>query len=124
MHERNRGRHGTAAASRLLRSAGDGGHSEAERMLLRLLRASQLTGWRSHVTSCGYEIDVAFVRARVAIEVDGWAWHRDVTRYNNDAKRQNRLVNAGWHVLRFTWHQLRLESDLVLTQIVEALADR
>ncbi|TQF73529.1 DUF559 domain-containing protein [Rhodococcus spelaei] len=124
VHERHRGRRGSSAAARLLRSAGEGGHSEAERMLLRLLRAAGLTGWRPHVCSCGYEIDVAFVRGRIAIEVDGWAWHRDVTRFNDDAKRQNRLINSGWHVLRFTWHQLRLEPDLVIAQITEALGDR
>ncbi|SEM12677.1 type IV toxin-antitoxin system AbiEi family antitoxin domain-containing protein [Rhodococcus maanshanensis] len=124
VHERNSGRFGTAAATRLLRSAGEGGASEAERMLLRLLRGSELTGWSTHVTSCGYEIDVAFVRSRVAIEVDGWAWHRDVARFNNDARRQNILVNAGWHVLRFTWHQLRHDPDSVLQQIVSALGSR
>ncbi|MFD4469312.1 endonuclease domain-containing protein [Rhodococcus sp. NPDC058505] len=124
VHERNRGRSGAAAAARLLHSAGEGGHSEAERMLLRLLRSVALNGWRPHVRACGYEIDVAFIRDRVAIEVDGWAWHRDVARFNNDAKRQNILVNAGWHVLRFTSHQLRLEPNAVLAQITDALASR
>ncbi|MFF0816960.1 endonuclease domain-containing protein [Rhodococcus sp. NPDC003318] len=94
VHERNRGRTGARAAAQLLHSAGAGGHSEAERMLLQLLRSWGLTGWRPHVTSCGYEIDVAFTDARIAIEVDGWAWHRDVDRFNRDAKRQNVLVNA------------------------------
>lgn len=124
VHDRNRGRRGTTAAARLLHSAGEGGASEAERMLARLLRAAGLTGWTPHVNSCGYEIDVAFVRSRVAIEVDGWAWHRDVARFNHDARRQNVLVNAGWHVLRFTWHQLRLDPDSVLEQIVSTLAAR
>lgn len=124
VHERNCGRSGARAAARLLHSAGEGGHSEAERMLLRLLRSWNLTGWRTHVRSCGYEIDVAFADAQIAIEVDGWAWHRDVERFNNDAKRQNILANAGWHVLRFTWHQLRLDPDGVRTQILAALTAR
>ncbi|WP_378413218.1 DUF559 domain-containing protein [Rhodococcus kronopolitis] len=124
VHDRNLGRRGTTAAARLLRSAGEGGASEAERMLARLLRAAGLTGWTAHVRSCGYEIDIAFVRARVAVEVDGWAWHRDVARFNNDARRQNALVNAGWHVLRFTWHQLRLDPSSVLAQVIAALATR
>ena len=124
VHERNLGRRGSTKAAALLRSAGEGGASEAERILLRLLRAAGLTGWRPHVCSCGYEIDVAFVRARVAIEVDGWAWHRDVERFNRDAARQNVLVNAGWHVLRFTWHQLTHEPSAVLDAIKVALAGR
>ncbi|WP_420910907.1 DUF559 domain-containing protein [Rhodococcus sp. OK519] len=53
---------------------------------------------------------------------DGWAWHRDVERFNRDTERQN--VNAGWHVLRFTWHHLRNDPESVLTQIRQALARR
>lgn len=121
-HERNLGRHGSAEAGRLLASAAEGGASEAERMLHRLLRNAGLTGWRQHVHSCGFEIDVAFPRARVAIEVDGWAWHRDVARFNGDADRQNILVNAGWHVLRFTWHQLKHSPELVLAAIRRGLS--
>ncbi|MGW0172990.1 endonuclease domain-containing protein [Rhodococcus sp. NPDC003322] len=121
VHERNSGRRGTVAAAKLLHSAGEGGASEAERMIHRLLRRAGITGWKPHLTSCGYEIDVAFVRARVAIEVDGWAWHRDVERFNHDLERQNVLVNAGWHLLRFSWHQLHHDPDRVLRQIVAAL---
>ncbi len=120
-HERNARRHGAPAAARLLRAAGEGGASEAERMLHRLLRSAGLTRWRPHVVSCGYEIDVAFVADRVAIEVDGWAWHRDVERFNRDAQRQNTLMNAGWRVLRFTWHHLHNDPEAVLAQIRTAL---
>ncbi|MCZ4556865.1 very-short-patch-repair endonuclease [Rhodococcus sp. OK611] len=122
VHERNRGRAGTSEADRLLRSAGEGGHSEAERILHRLLRSAGFTGWAAHVWDHGFEIDVAFVRRRVAIEVDGWAWHRDPARFNRDAERQNILVNAGWHVLRFTWHRLTLDQEGVLAEIRTALA--
>lgn len=122
VHARNSGRHGARAAARLLRSAAEGGHSEAERILHRLLRRAGLTGWRAHARSCGYEIDVVFDAARVAIEVDGWAWHRDAHRHRRDVERQNVLVNAGWHVLRFTWHSLTQDAGGVLQQIHLALA--
>lgn len=121
IHERNRGRATAKAAEKLLHAAGEGGASEAERILHRLLRAADLTGWRTHVPSCGFEIDVAFVRERVAIEVDGWAWHRDADRFARDMKRQNILVNAGWRVLRFSWHHLVHEPDRVLRDITAAL---
>lgn len=124
VHRRNGGRHGAPAAARLLCSAGDGGHSEAERILHRLLRAAGLTGWVAHLKSCGYEIDVAFGPERVAIEVDGWAWHRDAHRHRRDTERQNVLVNAGWLVLRFTWHTLTEAPDGVLRQIEHALLAR
>lgn len=123
-HERNAGRHGTVAAARLLDIAESGGHSEAERLLLHLLRKAGLDGWRIHVRSCGFEIDVAFEKERVAIEVDGWRWHRDPERFRRDTERQNILVNAGWHVLRFTWHTLNDDPEGVIRRICEALARR
>ncbi|MGI9210585.1 MAG: endonuclease domain-containing protein, partial [Rhodococcus sp. (in: high G+C Gram-positive bacteria)] len=90
----------------------------------RLLRDAGLTGWRGHVWSCGFEIDVVFEADRVAIEVDGWAWHRDAHRQRRDAERQNVLDNAWWHVLRFTWHTLVEDPDGVIRQIRAALDRR
>lgn len=67
-HRRNSGRRGSKAAERLLCTARTGGHSEAERILYQLLKAAGIVGWRAHVRSCGFEIDVAFEKVRVAIE--------------------------------------------------------
>ena len=121
-HRRNPGRRGSRAAERLLCTARTGGHSEAARILYRLLEEAGIVGWRPHVNSCGFEIDVAFEAQRVAIEVDGWAWHRDADRHRRDLERQNVLINAGWHVLRFTWHTLTNDPDGVIRQIRQALA--
>ncbi|MBB3038534.1 DUF559 domain-containing protein [Hoyosella altamirensis] len=121
VHERNPGRAGAAAARHLLDVAEQGGSSAAERILHQLLNRAGVTGWQSHLWSCGYEIDVAFVRERLAIEVDGWAWHRDAHRFRADMERQNVLVNAGWRVLRFSWHHLNNEPNRVLSEIHTAL---
>ncbi|GGG19965.1 hypothetical protein GCM10007304_37330 [Rhodococcoides trifolii] len=121
VHELHAGRAGSVEAARLLRIAAEGGHSEAERILLRLLRGAGITGWRTHVKTCGYEVDVAFAVQRVAIEVDGWAWHRDVERFDHDAHRQNVLINAGWHVLRFTYHRIVGDPSGVLLEIRRAI---
>ena len=120
-HRRNLGRHGAPRAAHLLCSAREGGHSQAERIFHRLLRGAGFTGWRAHAMSCGFEIDVVFDAERVAIEIDGWAWHRDAERHRRDAERQNVLINAGWHVLRFTWHAITQEPDEVVRQIRQAL---
>ncbi|AEF40757.1 endonuclease domain-containing protein [Hoyosella subflava] len=121
-HERNKGRHGSKAAAKLLKSARNGGASEGERILHRLLREAGITGWKPHVRAFGFEIDVAFDAQRIAIEVDGWAWHRDVDKFNHDAHRQNILSNAGWLVLRFTWHDLTNRPHVVIATIRRALA--
>ncbi|MGH3547265.1 MAG: hypothetical protein ACRDQU_03895 [Pseudonocardiaceae bacterium] len=44
-HCRNQGRRGSAEASRLLVIAVDRAASHAERLLVRLLRAAEITGW-------------------------------------------------------------------------------
>jgi len=35
-----------------------------------------------------------------------------------------RLVNGGWHVLRFSWHDLAHRPEAVLTEIRDALRIR
>jgi Transcriptional regulator, AbiEi antitoxin len=47
--------------------------SHAERLLVRLLRAARITGWKLNYQVQGYLIDLAFPAQQVAIEVDGWA---------------------------------------------------
>lgn len=122
-HERHPGRAGAKQAARLLKSAGEGGRSEAERMLHRILRTDGLSGWRAQVESCGFMLDVAFEAERVGLEVDGWRWHRDAQRNSQDLKRQNILTNAGWRILRFDWHRLNSDASGVGDDI-RALLDR
>lgn len=105
-HHRNLGRRGSAAAAALLRGAVDRAASEAERILIGLLRGAGLTGWQCGYQAGGYTVDIAFPSMLLAIEVDGWAWHSDVERFRRDRQRQNALVLAGWTILRFTWHDL------------------
>lgn len=95
--------------------------SMAERRLHDLLTASGLTGWafdqRVHdaVGLIG-RVDALFAVARVVIEVDGLAFHGP-ERFQTDRTRQNRLVAAGYTVLRFTWADLVDRPGPVLAQI-------
>lgn len=120
-YNRNFGRRGSADIAELLRAAGDRAASEAERLLIALLRGAGLAGWRSGYRVGRYEVDLALPAARVAVEVDGWAWHSDVERFRHDRRRQNELVLAGWTVLRFTWDDLTNRPDAVLSQIRTAI---
>jgi very-short-patch-repair endonuclease len=86
-----------------------------------LLRDAGLTGWRCGYRVDRYELDLAFPAERIAIEVDGWAWHSDVERFRHDRRRQNALVLAGWIVLRFTWHDLTGRPEAVVAEIRLAL---
>lgn len=116
-YTRNLGAHGWKTATKLLVAAADRAGSAAERLMVRLLRSSRIHGWTLQHPFGPYLIDVAFPSARVAVEVDGWAWHVDVLRFQSDRRRQNALVAAGWTVLRFTWHDLTGRPAEVVAEI-------
>lgn len=90
-------------------------------MLVKLLRAAGITGWRSNVRIGGYVVDVAFRAAKVAIEVDGWAFHSDQEAFQKDRERQNSIALQGWQVLRFTWLDLVQYPERVLATIRAAI---
>jgi very-short-patch-repair endonuclease len=49
-----------------------------------------------------YYIDMAYPERLIAIEADGFEFHRPRRVFDSDRARQNDLVNLGWLVLRFT----------------------
>jgi very-short-patch-repair endonuclease len=119
---RNHGRRGSTQASQLLAVAADRAASHAERVLVRLLRVAGITDWELGYPVQGYRLDRAFPVQRVAIEVDGWAWHVTAERFVDDRRRQNALVNLQWRVLRFTWHDLVARPEGVVAEIRLALS--
>ncbi|GAA4926178.1 uncharacterized protein DUF559 [Actinomycetospora succinea] len=126
-HRSRLGRPGSATVARLLALAAGGARSEAERRAHRLLRDAGVTGWLAdhRVAVPGYGVavlDIAFPAARVVVEVDGWAYHRDLPAFRRDHARQNALVLAGWTVLRVDWHALEADPAGVLATITSATA--
>lgn len=69
----------------------------------------------------GYKVDVAFPKQKVAIEVDGWAFHSDPEVFVKDRKRQNAIALLGWQVLRFTWLDLVEYPQRVIAEIAAAI---
>jgi very-short-patch-repair endonuclease len=110
------------AVRRLLVAAADRADPAAERILIKLLRDGGLDGWARGIRFGPYEIDLGFPEAKVAIEVDGWAWRVDADRFRTDRRKQNTLVvAAGWTVPRFTWHDLQKRPTQVVAEIRAAL---
>jgi very-short-patch-repair endonuclease len=130
IERRLRGRSGRPGNQQLRRLAGQlgaGAESAAERILHRLLRRAGIAGWQAQLlvrlAGCTVRVDVAFPAVRLAIEVDGRAWHSDADRFQADRTRQNALVAAGWTVLRFTWTDLVDRPDQVVQTIRRVLAE-
>jgi very-short-patch-repair endonuclease len=103
-------------------AAADRADSAAERLLVRILRDGGVSGWVLGHAFGPWRIDLAFPDRKVAVEVDGWAWHVDAERFASDRRKQNALVRAGWVPLRFTWHDLAARPARVLADVRAALA--
>lgn len=111
----------------LAQEARSGSHAESERVLHRLLRTNQIPDWQANIEvfdDAGMIgiVDVGFESERLTVEVDGRAWHSTAERFQRDRERQNRLVNSGWTVLRFTWEDLTERPAHVVATIRRALS--
>lgn len=51
----------------------------------------------------GDEVDAVWRSQRVAVEVDGGAFHRTERARARDRAKGNRLAARGWRLLRFDW---------------------
>ncbi|WP_212834130.1 type IV toxin-antitoxin system AbiEi family antitoxin domain-containing protein [Catellatospora sp. TT07R-123] len=124
------GRHGVRVLVAAVRRHALGARSTAERLLVGKLRRRRIRGWRANLPVYDAdgligEVDLGFEEVMLAVEVDGRAWHSagdrfQHDRFQHDRTRQNRLVRAGWTVLRFTWHDLR-DMDRVTAVITDTL---
>ncbi|MBV9603833.1 MAG: DUF559 domain-containing protein [Solirubrobacterales bacterium] len=52
-------------------------------------------------------VDFAWPAQRIAVETDGHQTHRTRMAFETDRRRDQRLIAAGWIVIRTTWRQLR-----------------
>lgn len=64
-----------------------------------------------------YRLDFAYPDLKLAIEVDGYAWHWDPDRVAADHARRNRLLAQGWRILVYTWVRVRDRPEEVATEI-------
>jgi very-short-patch-repair endonuclease len=116
------GRHGAKRLAKLSHLAGSGARSTAERVAVTVLRAHGLDGWRANIEIRDDQGliglgDIVFDAARLVVELDGRAHHVTPEQFQHDRQRQNRLVAAGWTVLRFTWQDLARRPDHVVATI-------
>lgn len=77
---------------------------------------------RLHVDGERFLIDFLWEEARVIVETDGQETHGTPTAFQDDRRRDQFLVAAGYRVLRITWQQLHDEREAVLLRVARALA--
>jgi very-short-patch-repair endonuclease len=101
--------------------------SDLEIMLRNLIDAAKLPApvhqFPVELPDAVIHIDLAYPRAKLAIEVDSYSWHMDRKTFELDRRRDNELRALGWTVLRFTWAMIRFEPERVIDLIRGALAE-
>lgn len=95
--------------------------SEAEQLLLKLLRDARLPAPETNAHLHGLEVDFLWPQPRLVVEVDGFAFHSDRAAFERDRERDAALVAAGYRVIRVTWRQLVDQPLVVVVRISSAL---
>jgi predicted transcriptional regulator of viral defense system len=76
--------------------------SELEERFAALVATARLPRPQLNKWIGDLEVDAAWPERRVAVELDGWAFHRDRGSFEQDRVKANRLTARGWTVLRYT----------------------
>lgn len=95
--------------------------SEAEASFLALIRKARLREPEANVVVRGYEVDLLWRADRLAVEIDGFAFHSSRTVFEADRQRDAVLAASGFRVVRVTWAQLSKEPEALLARIPQAL---
>jgi very-short-patch-repair endonuclease len=110
-------------AARLKAYLGDATLTQTE-LEDRFLRICRRHGVPTPSTQYGAKPRVDFIwhDERVIVEVDGWEAHSTRVAFQQDRSTTNTLLLAGYLVLRFTYEDVLHRSQLVTSQVRQALA--
>jgi very-short-patch-repair endonuclease len=121
------GRWGNVQLRGLLEQLMPGAEAESERRVHRILRTAGISGWRANVVirldGMTFRLDLAFVAAKVAIEVEGWAFHRDKDRRDRDLSKLNALARNGWTLITFSYEHTE-DPEYICRSVRTVLAHR
>jgi very-short-patch-repair endonuclease len=95
--------------------------SEAEERFLTLIRKARLPAPEANVTIGDYQVDFFWRAERFVVEIDGFAFHSSVDRFEGDRRRDAVLAAAGLRVIRVTWRQILSEPEAMLVRLAQAL---
>lgn len=96
--------------------------SHLERQFRRLCRAHSIPPPATNVLVEGIEVDAYWPQARLVVELDGFAYHRDRETFERDRARDRRLLLAGHRVMRLTADDLTHRAARVAKEVLAALA--
>lgn len=95
--------------------------SEAERRLLKLIRAAKLPVPQTNTVVAGWEVDALWSARRLVVEVDGYAYHGNRAAFERDRRKDAALTAAGYRVVRVTWRQIVDEPHALVALLARLL---
>ena len=95
--------------------------SDLEDLLRALIRDADLPQPETNVFIEGELVDFAWRQHKLIVEVDGWTFHKTKRSFEDDRRRDAKLVLAGWRVVRFTYDQVRYEPQAVARTLTTLL---
>lgn len=97
--------------------------SELEDRFVALLKTHRLPRPRLNVwiPEAGVEVDALWPTERLAVELDGYAYHSNRRVFQRDRAKANDLVDLGYRVLRFTHRDVTREGTDVADRLRRAL---
>jgi very-short-patch-repair endonuclease len=98
--------------------------SEAEERFLALVRRAGLPEPEVNVALHGYEIDFLWRDERLAVEIDGYAFHGDRDAFEADRRRDADLAARGIQVMRVTWRRIAKDPVATLVLLAQVLTER
>jgi very-short-patch-repair endonuclease len=66
--------------------------------------------------------DFCWREQKLIVETDGKKTHLTHQAFERDRRDDQRLIAAGWTVIRITWKQLETEPDRIIALITECLS--
>lgn len=121
--DRRPNRPGVRTLRRLLDAASEPAltRSEAEERFLALIRKARLPVPETNVAVGRYEVDFLWRRHRLAVEVDGYAFHSSKGKFEGDRRRDADLAAQGLRVVRVTWRQIVHEPEATLVRLARII---
>jgi very-short-patch-repair endonuclease len=123
-----KGRDGIVTARTALSSRPGGDHPPDSELELRvrdaLVRRGVPEPVMQHRIDCGeisFVVDFAWPAAMVALECDGFRFHRTPEQLEWDDRRRNLLGLRGWMLLHATWNRIRHDPDGLVQEVDDAL---
>jgi predicted transcriptional regulator of viral defense system len=122
---RGRGRRALRPIRRLIEEAREPvwTRSDLEERFAIFCREQGFPPNETNVEILGHEVDAFWPRERVIVELDGYAFHRHRTAFENDRAKDTARQVAGYKAIRVTDRRLRREPDVLAGEIRSLLGE-